>query len=139
MNPIDEGSTIQRFSADELKDLSNFELIQLEDMILTENETQQKYRTRASAGRIVNFFLIAVLWGLFSLGAMAISIMVHKELQGIVASFGILVALGLAVVVAEKVWRGGTLWVRFWARNLIHYWPVTLLLLMAIYRLISNR
>lgn len=139
MIPLEERTALQRFSPDELKDLSDLELIQLEDMILTENETQQRYRTRVSAGRIVNFFLTAVLWGLFSVGAMGLSSLVHKELQGFVSSFGILVALGLAVVTADRIWRRGTLWVRFGARNLVHYWPVTLSLLIAIYRLFSNR
>lgn len=118
----------------DLKQNTYRELLDLEDRLRLEDELATHLRPRQSGGRLVIFILSVFLWALLFLGASNLTKNLKQDIRGIVGTVLVIVTLGLAVVIARKLWASSPAPVRRWVRLAMHYWPVTV---VAIVHLIS--
>ena len=119
---------IDHVDATTLQRMSYGELVQLEDDLLLKNELQQVLRIRFTAGRVVLFLLIAMLWlAFFVVAALAVH-RVNEQLRGLLETVAVFVTLGLAVYSAQRVWSAIGTGPRMLFRYALHYWPVLVVL-----------
>lgn len=112
----------------DLEQLSLSELIALEDELLLEQELNLEWEMRIKTGRILLFVFAASIWGLSFILLMPIfklKFFANNPLSIIVYFISLLVS----VFLANRIWTWIGLWPRFIFRQLIHYWPILLILL----------
>lgn len=113
---------------EELDALTDEQLIELEDHVLTENEKSGRYRIRASSGRIVIFVLSGLYW-LILMGFVAtISLKIPEATRPLFTFPAFFVTFGIAIFLATRTWTASGVRARYIVRTAFHYWPVTLTL-----------
>lgn len=119
---------------EELRSLSNRELVDLEDTLLLEREMDPKMRIRHTGGRFVLFVLTATIWILLTMTMTAKlnQMTIKTQLHGLISVSGFFVLFGLSVFLSHLIWRKVNVTTRVFIRNAIHYWPVTLCFIVGV-------
>jgi hypothetical protein len=114
---------------DELKMMSNFELENLEDSLLLRHELDPQPRIKHTGGRFVLFALTMIIWFLQFLTFLWVtSTPARNPILGVNSIIGFFVTLIISIYASQFIWRKIGPEYRFYIRNIVHYWPVTLTL-----------
>ncbi|MBL7545397.1 MAG: hypothetical protein JNL11_16375 [Bdellovibrionaceae bacterium] len=112
-------------SYEQLNAMSEYELMNLEDSLLMERETNSRLEIKNSSGRFVLLVMSAAIWGLLMAILARGTVSFRPQLHGMISFIGFFVSLGVAVGISHFIWRKSSVDVRFYIRNIVHYWPVT--------------
>lgn len=109
----------------DLVGLSAVDLIQIEDELFHEVETNTNRKTAWVAGRLVVFALGAIGW-LLSLVVLE-RLGIFKMLAGNPLSILVYIgSLGVGIFLGDAIWKAVSVWARFSVRTLLHYWPLAI-------------
>lgn len=115
---------MSQYTRQDLEKLSYSELHAIEDELLFENEVLSGWRIRASAGRMLWFVLTSALWFVIFWGGDRF--IPKSEARGLIQFIWFFVSLILAGLSATLLWKVIGMKGRQFVRLTLHYWPVTL-------------
>ncbi len=111
---------------DELNVLSDQELLELEDRLLLERESDTQLRVRHTGGRFIIVVLSILIWLVLKIIFIKMTGSLTQEVRGIVSIVIFFVTLFLSVVISQAIWNRIGISARFFLRNALHYWPVVM-------------
>ena len=115
---------MSQYTRQDLEKLSYSELHAIEDELLFENEVLSGWRIRASAGRMLWFVLTSALWFVIFWGGDRF--IPKSDARGLIQFIWFFVSLILAGLSATLIWKVIGMKGRQFVRLTLHYWPVTL-------------
>ncbi len=125
----EEGMEMNR---DELNVLSDQELLELEDRLLLERESDTQFRVKHTGGRFIIIVLSILIWLVLKMIFIKLTGSLTQEMRGIVSVIVFFVTLFLSVIISQAIWNRIGISARFFLRNALHYWPVVMYLVIGV-------